>query len=537
MSSRREVLTGTVGGALGLSSLPLLTSSRAAAAGVKAAPTWRRGAEQQRLADLGDGTFLNPVLAGDYADPTVLRVGDEFFMTNTSHDATPGIVLWRSPDLVNWSPIGPILRQSIGAVWAMDLIEHRGRYFLYIPAAAGGRQTVMVMHSDRVDSGWSDPIDLGVPRIDPGHVVGEDGKRYLFFNGGARVRLRDDGLALDGPLVEGAYDLWRYPDDWVVEMYAPEGPKFFWRNGWLYLVAAVGGTAGPPTSHMVVVSRSKSVFGPWEQCPHNPLVRTRSAEEPWWSRGHATLIEDPAQQWWMVYHGYENGYRTLGRQVLLDPVSWDEQGWPHARGGDLSRPLPKPRSAKKSSFREHRLSDDFTEDRIGTLWRFHRPSPTELDRVKRTDGMLTLASKGNSPADCSPLTMNPGDRAYQVEVTVEPFGGAEGGLLFFYSERAFVGCGFDGHGISTYVYGEKHDWLRIDSKAPRITFRFTNDHQIVTMHYRTEAGAWIKHPWQLEVSGMHQNVLGSFLSLRPSLFACRGGEARFRAFRYGGLPG
>jgi xylan 1,4-beta-xylosidase len=131
--------------------------------------------------------------------------------------------------------------------------------------------------------------------------------------------------------------------------------------------------------------------------------------------------------------------------------------------------------------------------------------------------------------------MNPVDRAYRVEVTIEPTAGAEGGLLFFYNERAYVGCGFDGSRISTYVYGERHDWLTLESKGSRVAFRFVNDHQIVTMHYRVDSGAWIKHPWQLEVSGIHQNVLGSFLSLRPSVFACRGGEVAFRDFRYRGL--
>src|SRR5688500_17339540 len=141
-------------GAFGLTALPTLGN----AAGTKlAAPRWRRGKENQRLADLGNGTFLNPVLAGDYADPTVLRDGDEYYMTNTSHDAAPGIVLWRSTDLVNWTPVGPILKKAIGTVWAMDLIKHNGRYFLYIPAFANGQQSIMVMHSDRIESGWSDP--------------------------------------------------------------------------------------------------------------------------------------------------------------------------------------------------------------------------------------------------------------------------------------------------------------------------------------------------------------------------------------------
>src|SRR3546814_7355105 len=90
------------------------------------------------------------------------------------------------------------------------------------------------------------------------------------------------------------------------------------------MITAVGGTAGPPTGHMVIAARSKSIHGPWENCPANPLVRTRSAVEKWWSRGHATLVEGPAGDWWSVYHGYENGYWTLGRQALLDPVRSEE---------------------------------------------------------------------------------------------------------------------------------------------------------------------------------------------------------------------
>ena len=92
------------------------------------------------------------------------------------------------------------------------------------------------------------------------------------------------------------------------------------------MITAVGGTAGPPTGHMVIAARSRSIHGPWEHCPHNPIVRTPSADEPWWSRGHASLVEGPAGDWWMVYHAYENGYRTLGRQTLLEPMEWTADG-------------------------------------------------------------------------------------------------------------------------------------------------------------------------------------------------------------------
>ncbi|WP_229491749.1 family 43 glycosylhydrolase [Massilia sp. HP4] len=94
-----------------------------------------------------------------------------------------------------------------------------------------------------------------------------------------------------------------------------------------------------PGHRLVIAARSTSIHGPWEHCPHNPLVRSLSTAEPWWSRGHATLVEGPAGAWWMIYQGDENGYRTLGRQTLLEPVEWTDDGWFRALGGDLSRPL------------------------------------------------------------------------------------------------------------------------------------------------------------------------------------------------------
>ena len=81
--------------------------------------------------------------------------------------------------------------------------------------------------------------------------------------------------------------------DWDVETFAPEGPKVMQRGEWFYLILAVGGTAGPPTGHMVIVARSRSIHGPWENAPNNPIVRTVIAAEKWWSRGHATAVEGP----------------------------------------------------------------------------------------------------------------------------------------------------------------------------------------------------------------------------------------------------
>lgn len=503
-----------------------------------AAPQWAHGIEGQRKADLGNGMYLNPIVSGDHPDPTILKDDKDYYMTFSSFFSYPGIVIWHSTDLVNWAPVGPALTKPLGTIWAVDLCKHDGRYFIYIPAAPDGNTwSIYAIWADHIDGPWSDPVDLKIHGcIDPGHVVGEDGKRYLFFNGVRRIRLSDDGLAADGP-VEPAYQPWRYPDDWVVENFAPEGPKLLRHGEWFYLVTAVGGTAGPPTGHMVIAARSKSINGPWEHCPHNPIVRTTSATEPWWSRGHASLVEGPAGDWWMVYHGYENGFRTLGRQTLLEPIEWTADGWFRAKGGDLSKPLPKPRGGKAGPA-SRALSDDFSQDRFGVQWSFHDPAPDEMTRVRRGGGVLEIAARGSSPVDSAPLTCAVGDRSYEAEVTLELAGAAEGGLLLFYNHKAFVGVGFAPETIKTWEYAEEQPWMRVARTTSRVRVRLTNIENVVTFHYSYDDGkTWLLHGLRMEVSGIHHNVFGGFLSLKIGLYAAGTGSVRLRDFRYRALTG
>jgi xylan 1,4-beta-xylosidase len=494
---------------------------------------WRTGIENQRKADLGDGTYLNPVVAGDHPDPTILKDGNDYYMTFSSFYSCPGLVIWHSTDLVNWAPVISALTKPLGTVFAVDLCKHQGRYFIYIPASGGENGwSIHVIWADRIEGPWSDPIDMHIGDcIDPGHVVGEDGKRYLFVNGIRRIRLTDDGLAADGEL-QPAYSPWRYPDDWIVEDFAPEGPKLLRHGKWFYLITAVGGTAGPPTSHMVIAARSPSIHGPWEHCPHNPLVRTTSAAEPWWSRGHASLVEGPGGDWWMVYHGYENGYRTLGRQTLLEPIEWTADGWFRAKGGDLSRPLPKPKGGK-SGPAGLALSDDFGTNKFGLQWCLHDPRPDEMQRVHHEAGGMRITAKGTSPTDSSPLTCMPGDRAYVAEVAIDLIGNAEGGLLLFYSPKAFVGIGFTPREMKTFVSAQEQQWMRAAVPTARVRLRLTNSDQVVTYHYSHDDGkTWIRHDLRMEVSGIHHNVFGGFLSLRIGIYCANEGSIVVRDFKY-----
>lgn len=484
-------------------------------------------------------TFRNPVLGGDRPDPAVIKVGDEYWMTYSSFESAPGLLLYRSRDLVNWTYSGAALSEPIGSTFAVDIAEHEGRFFIYIPFipapwSALTAPAIFVIHADSMEGPWSQPVDLGIRgAIDPGHVVGEDGKRYLFVNGIRRIALTDDGLATIGEL-EQVYDGWTYPDEWVTEAYALEGPKLFWRDGWLYLISAVGGTGGPPTGHMVIAARSRSVHGPWQNSPHNPVTRTKDAAERWWSRGHATILPRPAASgdvhWWMLSHGYENGYRTLGRQILLEPVTWTDDGWPIG-APDIGGALPAPVGAQPQR-PAIGLYDDFTSLRLGERWAFHAPSSGESTRIRIERGMV-LEGKGASPDDTSPLAMVVGEHAYEVEVDIELLDvGVEAGLLLYFNDRLFCGMGIDGQRMRSYMGGHASHWREPAPSVRRLQLRLRNDRHIVTGWYREPGDEWTRHAIRYETSGYHANTMGDLQSLRPALYSTGDGAARFRDFRY-----
>jgi xylan 1,4-beta-xylosidase len=148
-TSRREIFKLALAGVAATSFASLAS----------AAPQFAYGIEGQRKADRGDGTFLNPIIAGDHPDPTVLKDGDDYYLTYSSFLAYPGAVIWHSRDLVSWAPVGATLTKPIGSVWAMDLVKHKGRYYIYIPANPNGNQSIFVIHADDIRGPWSDPID------------------------------------------------------------------------------------------------------------------------------------------------------------------------------------------------------------------------------------------------------------------------------------------------------------------------------------------------------------------------------------------
>ena len=411
------------------------------------------------------------IFAGDYPDPSILVDGDDYYMTFTTNYWLPALPVWHSTDLVNWEPIGNALNTYLGTVWAPDFQKVDGRYYIYFPA--DGR--IYVVWADDVRGPWSDPIDLGIRAIDPGLGVGDDGQRVLYLNGGRMARLAPDGLSTLGGM-EHAYDAWPIPDDWVVECECLESPKVVHHDGWYYIISAEGGTAGPATSHMAVAHRSRSLDGPWEPSPYNPVVHTWSADETWWSKGHGTLFADAEGQWWMVYHAYRKNYHTLGRHTLLEPMTWTADGWPVADTKAV-RKLPP-------------LRRDVTEKR----------------------DLQWLSWKGDTDMQTAVV----GDTCYTFtgHVTLPPADG-EAGLLLSYNERMFTGITADATTLHFWHKGKNV------GKAPNpcgqdVWLRIVNHRNSVTFYAGRSPRRMQQVGGDFDVSAIHHNVLGSFMSLRPA---------------------
>ncbi len=462
---------------------------------------------------------IDVLLPGDYPDPSILRAGDFYYMTHSSHDFVPGLLVWRSKDLLTWERVGYALTKAIGDVWAPDLVKYGDRYYIYFPA----RNTNWVVWAPSPEGPWSEPVDLKIGGIDPGHVAGPDGKRYIYQDSGYVVPLSPDGLSVAGERRK-VYEGWRYPDDWAVECYCLESPKLLSTGGFYYLTSAEGGTAGPGPSHMAVVARSKNVLGPWENDPANPLVHTWCKTDRFLSKGHGTIFQDERGQWYVVYHAYENGRLPAGRQTLLEPLNRTKDGW--------FRSVRDPKV--EDEIRVHRNivvePDDFSGERLKLQWQFSGvEDPAE---VTIENGGLVLPCVSESRRVMHTV---PGDPDFEATVGLDPDKGVEGGLVLYYDDKFLAGIGFKDGYIFSLSKGELSSASMIEAKEARFlkVRQFAYD---LSLYYSDNGLDWKAFPESQEISGYQHNLLGGFRSLRIGIYGQGNGRLRVDDFTYRALP-
>ena len=471
--------------------------------------------------------YHNPILGGDYPDPTIIREGDDYYMTHSAFDYQPGLTVFHSRDLVHWKPISHALNTYLGSVWAPDITKYKDKYYIYFTVAFPKGRKNYVTYSTSPYGPWSDPVDLKIGNIDPCHVVSEDGSRWMFMSAGKRVRLTDDGLAIVPGTEEVVYQGWQYPNDWVTEGFCLEGPKLKKIGEYYYYLNAEGGTAGPPTSHMITVARSKSINGPWENSPYNPLVHTYKNTDRWWSKGHGSLIDTPEGKWMVVYHSYENGFYNLGRQTLMEPVELTEDGWFKTYDNvDIEKAIPCPIKIQTTDNRYVKLN----EFRVGLEWKFYKSY--EPERITVKDKKLTFKAKGTDLRTSPPILFVAGQHAYEVETRIEIEGDVTAGIVLYYNDRFFMGTGFNKERRVRYRKGEERGSGNHKHPVTSLWLRLRNDCHIITGAYSYDGVTWNRETWGMDISGYHHNTLYEFQSVLPGLFVCGNGQAEFKEFKF-----
>ena len=508
--------------------------------------------EQKRKADLGNGFYQNPIFNFDKPDITVLRDGTDYYLTG-SHSTFPSLPIYHSRDLVNWELLYYAITDPSYGVWggAPDLIKYEDTYYLYL--MNGGNGIYVMTCTDIRRGNWSapQPLHLGpVGRedwpeganpdhwdynlgfIDPGHVVGEDGKRYLFVSGGFMVGLSDDGLrVVTKP--RKVYEPWPIPDDWFIEGYYIEAMSLFKRGEYFYLMAAQGGTFGPATGHMAISMRSKSVFGPWEHSPYNPIVHAGSDEEPWWCRGHATVLEDTEGNWWILYHAEEKGYRNHGRKTLMEPIAWDDKGW--FRVPDGIRPEDKLKKPAGEAVPDTiAFSDTFTGPSLGLQWGVPRQSTYDPRNYVFRDSGLALKAFGSSLEKGDILVLNNGDHSYRMIVELEPETGVAGGMGLYLCPQCYISLEFQNGELSLCRPARGGAFWKKSLHATRLQMALTCIRNNVTFQYREENGEWQHIRFDTEISTWCQDSFGA-VPVHPALFSYGSGSTIFRNFVYKGL--
>jgi alpha-N-arabinofuranosidase len=346
--------------------------------------------------------YRNPMIPGFYPDPSVCRVGEDYYLVTSTFEYFPGVPVFHSRDLVDWELIGHCLTRpeqvplggsrASGGIFAPTIRYHEGRFYMVVTNVTGGGH--FYVWTDDPAGEWSDPIwvNTGAFGIDPSLFFDDDGTCYFTatsMNGLVQCPIDiATGKALEAPR-----PVWQGTGGSF-----PEAPHLYKIHGAYYMMLAEGGTE---RGHMVTIARGPTPYGPWEACPHNPILSHRSTGRPIQSTGHADLFEAHDGSWWLVFlgtrpHGQYPLFHNLGRETNLAPVTWTLDGWPVVGvDGHAERESAAPAFATAVRRRwDEPTEDTFEGDTLPLYWNWLRNPDMSNYRLGERPGWLRLLGTG-----------------------------------------------------------------------------------------------------------------------------------------------
>lgn len=353
--------------------------------------------------------FRNPIISGMNPDPSICRVGDDFYLVTSTFEYYPGLPVYHSKDLVHWRLIGHALdnttncplegAHSSGGNYAPAIRYNNGTFYVTCTNYGGkGSQGAFYVTATSPEGPWSDPVWVGNWFVDPSIMFANDSMYWVSpdNNGNFSVGTFDpiekkfiNPLRLIASGLGGS---------------SPEAPHMYKINGYYYLMSAEGGTG---YEHREVIQRSKSPNGPFEPSPYNPVVSNMNKpESPFQAIGHADLVQLPDSSWWLVCLGFRpkgGNFHHLGRETFLAPVKWTEDGWPvGGANGNMNEEFPRP-NLPEHKWEKEPVRDDFNKQTPGLHWNFLR-NPYDRDwSLTENPGYLRLkGSKANLSGKDSP---------------------------------------------------------------------------------------------------------------------------------------
>lgn len=394
----------------------------------------------------------NPVMRGFLPDTSVIRVNNVYYAVNSTFQYFPAIVISESHDLVNWRIIGHVItdtgmldlsdiKDSHG-IWAPYISYDGKRFWNFAPLRLngdGGRShTVLrrqlVMHSDRPEGPYSKPFCLEMDNIDPSHYVDEDGNHYLINAPGITITpLTQDCAAFTGETVKA----------WAgTGQKAPEGPHILKKDGWYYAILAEGGTG---LGHQISVARARHLYGPYEPCPHNPILKQRAPAALLQRCGHAKFVQTPGGAWYALYlcaRPLNGKYTVMGGETALQRVEWTEDDWPRMDDGLPAEyaPVPVPGIAQQieTSFLDHFDGPDLKKE-----WQFVRNPSSEWSLSERPGFLRIWTQDGDLHERRAKNTLV--HRETETKYTasallhfVPQWEGEQAGLTCYYATDAYI---------------------------------------------------------------------------------------------------